>query len=356
MIITTMILSIISATVAAGAYIISIMAAVNEKTCPWDLSYCHTSYDAKVAVDSIVAVIVFAELVIATLQSVFYFSAYCCNQKPSSSTMYIAARSSEETSHDFPNAVIQNEPTQDMTPSGVEFVQHYPNQQPVPQGYVDNLKKQPVVTSNQQPSIQLQPQPGVVYQQGQGQQLPQQQHQLQQSQLIIKLQPQQHQVLQYEAIHQQQQGQQLPQQQVFQPQPQQLQHQVQQQLPQQQVPQPQPQQLPHQMLQAVQPVAIDQQPLGLQVPQLHTQQPYDQPQQFVQAGAMAQQQEGWLEPQPHPKVSLGPPGQPVEKVTNSDVNVDQDQVQSPTSSSVREDISAGLIENEVTLAWLKTKV
>ncbi|XP_070540086.1 putative uncharacterized protein DDB_G0271606 isoform X4 [Ptychodera flava] len=317
MIITTMVLSIISATVAGSAFIIGIIAALMEEQCYYDYDYhyddfgnrvrdddsydCDTYYAGRVAVDSILVVVALAELVFAILQSAFCCGAYCCNQKPSASMMYVAVRTSEGGSQGFPMGVIQSEPTQQLAPSGVEFVQHYPDRQQ--QAYVLNMH--PVVTSNQQPRIQQDPQPGVVYQQGQGQQLPRQQHQVQQRQQMLQLQPQQlqHQLIQPGATHQQTLRQQLPQQ--------------------------------HRQ----------------QVPHLQSQQLQYQPKQTLQSGTVDQQQQGWRESQPQPKAPLGPPKQPEGKTTSPNVNVNQDQVQLPSSSSsVREDMSAGLVENEVPLA------
>ncbi|XP_070540099.1 membrane-spanning 4-domains subfamily A member 4D-like [Ptychodera flava] len=141
MIITTMVLSIISATMAGIACIISVFAAVIEENCyqwdgDWYPYYCDTEYDGRVAVDSLLAVVALAELVIAVLQSAFCCSAYCCNQKLSASPMYIALRTSAGANNGFPVTVIQNEPKQQMAPSGVELVPHYPNHGQVPQGYV----------------------------------------------------------------------------------------------------------------------------------------------------------------------------------------------------------------------------
>ncbi|XP_070540166.1 TOX high mobility group box family member 3-like [Ptychodera flava] len=312
LIITTMVLSIISATVAGSACIIGIIGALIEEQCYYvphfdhdgnQLRNCDTNYGGRVAVDSILVIVALAELVTAVLQSVFCCRAYCCNQKPSSSMMYIAVRTSEGAGQGSPMGVIQSEPAQQMAPSGVEVVPHYPNW---PQeGYDVNM--QPVVTSNQQPGFQLEPLPGFVYQQGQGHQLPQQQHQLQQRQQMLQLHSQQlqHQVLQPEVVYQRPQGWQLPQQ-----------HR-------QQVPQLQPQQLQYQPQQILRPETVDQQ-------------------QLLQ---------GWHEAQPKPKQGSGPPKQHDGKVTGPDVNVNQDQVQSPpTNCSVREDMSAGLVENEVPLA------
>ncbi|XP_070540257.1 putative mediator of RNA polymerase II transcription subunit 26 [Ptychodera flava] len=260
MIITTMVLSIISATMAGIACYFSSGAAAIEEECEYIPEYdnygnrvrdednydCVTYYGGRVAVNSILAIVAFAELVIAILQSAFCCRAYCCNQKPSASMMYVAVRTSEGGGQGLPLGVIQREPAQQITPFGLEFVPHYPNQR---QSYVINM--QPVVTSNQQLRIQLEPQPGVVYQQGQGHQIPQQQHQLQQRQQMLQLQPQQlqHQMIQPEAIHQRPQGQQLPQQ--------------------------------HRQ----------------QVPHLQPQQQY-QPHQSVQPGTVDQQLQGWHEPQP----------------------------------------------------------
>ncbi|XP_070540694.1 uncharacterized protein [Ptychodera flava] len=311
MIITTMVLSIIAATMAGGACITNIIAAAIEEECyyhyrnyyPYDYDYyCDSSYGGRVAVDSILALVTLAELVIAILQSVFCCAAYCCNQTSSTryqSTMYFAASNQEGVVQGYPMTMLQNPPVQYMTPSGVQFVPQNLNQQQAPQGYM--VATQPTVISNQPPSGQMQPQPGVVYQQGQGQ------------------------------------GQLLPQQQQQR----------------QQVLQPQPQQSQHQMQPGVQPVAMHQQPLGQQLPQqqrqqvqqLRTQQLQHPPPQSVQPGAVHQQ------PQPQPKQTTGPPKQPEGKVTGPDVNVNQDQVQSPpTSSHVRDDMSAGLVENEITLA------
>ncbi|XP_070540128.1 uncharacterized protein [Ptychodera flava] len=316
MIITTMVLSIISATMAGSACIVGIIAAIIEEECYYLSEYddygnhvrdddyydCDTNYGGRVAVDCILAVVALSEIVIAILQSAFCCSAYCCNQKPSSSMRYMASRTPGGGSQGVTMGVIQSGPTQQMAPSGIEFVPHYPNK---PQhGYVVNM--QPAVTSNQQPRFQLEPQPGVVYQQGQGHQLPQQQHQLQQRHHMLQLHPQQlqHQVLQPEVVHQWPQGHQLPQQ--------------------------------HRQ----------------QVPQSHTQQLQYQPQQVLRPGTVHQQLQGWSEAQPQqPKRETRPPKQQEGKVSGLDVNVNQDPVQSPpTSSSVREDMSAGLVENEVPLA------
>ncbi|XP_070540153.1 uncharacterized protein [Ptychodera flava] len=314
MIMTTIVLSIISATMAGSACIIGIIGAIFEDECYYLSEYdryghrvrdyfdCDTNYGGRVAVDGILAVVAFAELVSAILQSAFCCGAYCCNQKPSASMMYIAVRTSEGGGQGYPMGVIQSEPAQQMAPSGVETVPHYPNR---PQEVYD-VNMQPVVTSNQQPRIQLEPQPGVEYQQGQEHQLPQQQHQLQQRQKMLQLHSQQlqHQVLQPEVIHQRPRGHQLPQQHLQ------------------------------------------------QVPQFHTQQLQYQPQQILRPEAVDQQQflQGWLEAQPKPKQESGPPKQHDGKVTGPDVNVNQDQVQSPpTNCSVREDMSAGLVVNEVPL-------
>ncbi|XP_070540205.1 uncharacterized protein [Ptychodera flava] len=305
LIMTTMVLSIISAVKAGSACIIGSVAAVLEAQCYYISDYddygipCKKNYGRKVAVDSILAVVAFAELVSAILQSAFCCGAYCCNQKPSASMMYISVSTSEGGGQDYPMGVIQSEPAQQMAPSGVEFVPHNPNR---PQeGYVVNM--QPDVTSNQQPRIQLGPQPGVEYQQGQGHQLPQQQHELQQM-LQLHSQQLQHQVLQPEVVPHRPQGQQLKKQHC------------------QQVPHLQPQQL-YQPQQILRPETVDQQ-------------------QLLQ---------GWHEAQPKPKQGTGPPKQHEGKVTGPDVNVNHYQVQSPTTSfSVREDMSAGLVVNEVPLA------
>ncbi|XP_070540233.1 uncharacterized protein [Ptychodera flava] len=274
MIITTMVLSIISAIVAGIACYLSSGIAVNEQLCYYSAEHfingtrvrdddyydCDAYYGRRVAVDSILGVVAFAELVTAILQSAFCCGAYCCNQKSSASTMYVAVRTSEGGGQGLPMGVNQSEPAQQMTPSGLEFVPHYPNQQ---QGNIVNSSQKPIIP-------QLEPQPGVVCQQGQGHQLPQQQPQLQQRQQMLQLQPQQ---LQY------------------------------------------------------------------------------QPQQSVQAGTVDQQLQGWRKPQPQSNREMEDPQQPEGKVTGPDVNVNQHQVQSPpTSSSVREDMSAILVENEVPLA------
>ncbi|XP_070540248.1 uncharacterized protein [Ptychodera flava] len=269
MINTTMVLSIISATVAGIACYFSSGAAVSEQECYYfpdnddygnrvrdeDYYDCDTHYGGRVAVDSMLAFVAFAELVFAILQSAFCCGAYCCNKQPSASMVSIAVRTSEGGSQGSPMGVIQSEAAQQMAPSGLKFVSHYPNQQ---QGNVVNGGQKPRVP-------QLEPQPGVVCQQGQGHQLPQQQPQLQQRQQMLQLQPQQ---LQY------------------------------------------------------------------------------QQQQSVQAGTVDQQQQGWRKPQRQSNREMGDP-----KITGPDVNVYQDQVQSPpTNPPVREDMSAGLVENEVPLA------
>ncbi|XP_070545875.1 membrane-spanning 4-domains subfamily A member 4A-like [Ptychodera flava] len=143
MINTTMVLSIISATVAGIACYFSSGAAVSEQLCYYnyfpeydlngtrvrdeDYYDCDTHYGGRVAVDSMLAFVAFAELVFAILQSAFCCGAYCCNQKPSASTMYIAVRTSEEGGQGSPMGVIQSEAAQQMAPSGLEFVPHYPS-------------------------------------------------------------------------------------------------------------------------------------------------------------------------------------------------------------------------------------
>ncbi|XP_070540140.1 uncharacterized protein [Ptychodera flava] len=319
MIMTTIVLSIISATMAGSACIIGIIGAIFEDECYYLSEYddygnhvsdedyydCDTNYGGRVAVDSILAVVALAEIVIAVIQSVFCCSAYCSNLKPSASMMYIASRTPGGSSQGLPMGVIQSGPTQQMVPAEVEFVPHYPKifqsyttYRPQ-QGYAVNM--QPVVTSNQQPRIQMEPQPCVVYQQGQGHQLPQQQHQLQQRQQMLQLQPQQlqHQVIQPEVIHQRPQGQQLPQQ--------------------------------HRQ----------------QVPQFHTQELQYQPQEILRPGTQHQQLQGWRKEQPQPKRETRPPKQHLGKVTGPDENVNQDQF------SRHQQVSQS--EKTCQLDWSKTR-
>ncbi|XP_070538158.1 membrane-spanning 4-domains subfamily A member 4D-like [Ptychodera flava] len=172
MIITTMVLSIIAATMAGSACITNIIAAAIEQECYYHYRnyyyFCESNYGGRVAVDSILAVVTLAELVIAILQSVFCCAAYCCNQTSSTryqSTMHFASSNQEGVVQGYPMTVLQNPPVQYMAPSGVQFVPQNLYQQQAPQGYM--VATQPTVISNQPPSGQMQPQPGVVYQQGQ---------------------------------------------------------------------------------------------------------------------------------------------------------------------------------------------